>query len=674
MKQAHYLILLLLGVSHFAKAEDITAMSLEQLLEVEIVSAVSKMPQKTSETPSSVRVITAQDIRHYGWQTLGEALNSIPGISIITNRYYDFIGARGVTLPDDYNTRYLMVIDGTPINDALLESAFVGDTFPIDLALIERIEYVPGAGSVAYGANAMLGTINITTKSAKNKHLTEAEAIFDSLGRKTLHLSTAQAFENGAAITLSASGLHQSGRDQTYHDAIGVKAERDGQFTKDGVAHNLDRTKKEQIFAKLEQDALKVSLVLSQRINHPSTAPHGANFDDAAMRIKDQSFGLTANYTVELAQDLSLYTNLTYMGYRNTTTSPYFKRSPPQQRYIGTQDSDAKRWFAEARLTSKQWQNHQSVIGVDVSQETQNDLLSEDSLGNVQYHDNNPDGRIGIYLQDQWKFTDDWQLHTGLRFDHSEQWGDHTSPRLGLTWQVNHTLTLKAIVARAFRNPNPLEARAGKNPALAKPFGFEALSNIHLQAESVNTRELMAEWRPNSSFELSSGLYYHQLKRLIGAAVTPSNNFQYQNLYSLAVTGLETAAHYHLPSNWKINASLALEHAKSEEGGRAPNAARWISKLSADGSIWNDQLLAAVELYANGSSSQMWEGKPVRNSTVILSNLVFTANKWLPNTSVQLRINNLFNRDDAVPGTDDTPVANMPLYGRNASVGVRYEF
>jgi iron complex outermembrane receptor protein len=672
MKHFCYLLLLLFSVSTHAKTADVSEMSLEQLLEVEIVSSASKMPQKASETPSAVRVITAQDIRHYGWQTLGDALNSLPGISIITNRYYDFIGARGVALPDDYNTRYLMVIDGTPINDALIESAFIGDAFPIDLALIERIEYVPGAGSVAYGANAMLGTINITTKSAKNKQHTEAEASVDSIGRKTLRLTTAQALENGAAITLSASGLHQSGRDQTYHEAIGEKREANGQFTTDGIAHNLDKTRKEQLFAKLEKDALKVSLVLSQRINHPSTAPHSANFDDDAMQIEDQSFALTANYTAELKQNLSLYTNLTYMGYRNTTTSPRFKLSPPQKRYISTQDSDAKRWFAEARLTSKQWQNHQSVIGVDVSQETQNDLLSNDSLGNTQYHDNSPDGRIGVYLQDQWKFTDDWQLHTGLRFDHSEQWGDHLSPRLGLTWQVNPEFTLKAIAARAFRNPNPLEARAGKNPALAKP--FESISNLSLQAETVNTRELIAEWRPNAVFELTSGLYYHQLKRLIGATMTPSKNFQFQNLYSIDITGLETAAHYHLASDWKINASLTLQHASNEDGSRAPNAAQWISKLSADGPIWHDQLLAAVELYANGASSQTWEGNPASNHTVILSNLVFTANKWLPKTSVQLRINNLFDRDDTVPGSDDTPVANMPLYGRNASVNVRYEF
>lgn len=673
MKPAYY-SLLLLAASSFAQAEDITVMSLEQLLEVEIVSSASKMPQKPAETPSAVRVITAQDIRRYGWQTLGDALNTLPGINIISNRYYDFIAARGVALPDDYNTRYLMVIDGTPINDALIESAFVGDAFPIDLALIERIEYVPGAGSVAYGANAMLGTINITTKSAQGKHHTEAEASIDSLGRKTLRLTTAQALENGAAITLSASGLHQSGRNQSYHDAIGIKTEANGQLTQDGVAHNLDRTQKRQLFAKLEKEALKVSLVLSQRVNHPSTAPHGANFDDDAMRIKDQSFGLTASYTAELAQNLSFYTNLTYMGYRNVTTSPYFKPSPPQQRYIGTQDSDAKRWFAEARLTSKQWQHHQSVVGVDVSQETQNDLLSDDSLGNTHYHDNNPDGRIGVYLQDQWAFTDSWQLHTGIRFDHSEQWGDHTSPRLGITWQVSPEFTLKAIVARAFRNPNPLEARAGKDPALAKPFGFEGLSNMRLQAETVNTRELIAEWRPHAKLELSSGLYYHQLNRLIGAAVTPSNNFQYQNLYGIDVTGLETAAHYHLASDWKINASLTWQHAKSDDGGRAPNAAQWITKLSADGPIWNDQLLAAVELYANGASSQRWEGKPANNHTVILSNLVLTADKWLPNASVQLRINNLFNRQDAVPGSDDTPVANMPLYGRNASVSVRYAF
>lgn len=651
-----------------AQAADISELSLEELLEVEIVSSASKMSQKVTETPAAIRVITAQDIRRYGWSTLGEALSSLPGITIVTNRYADFIGARGVVLPDDNNTRYLVLIDGTPVNDALLDSAQIGDSFPLDLALINRIEYLPGAGSAAYGANAMLGTINITTKSAKGRHATEAEAIVDSIGRSTLRLTTAQALNNGAAITLSATGMYQDGRDQTYAGISGIRRERIG-TTPDGIAHDLDSGHKKQLYAKLEKDGFKLSLALSDREYHPSIAPHGANFDDPAMQISDRSFDLTANYNGEVARDITLYTNLTYMGYKKTMNTPSGLN-------LNVQDSDANRGFAEGRLTTTRFTNHQAAIGVDLSKEIKNDITGYRLGGATTYQDNQTDTRIGVYVQDQWRFAEDWQFHTGLRYDYSEMWGNHVSPRLGLTWQATPTVSLKAIAARAFRNPNPLEARAGINPANAT-VAREALSNPSLQAETVNTQELVAEWRPSNAFELSGSLYHHQLKKLIERG-TLGTDFQYQNLLGIDVTGLEVATYYRFSSKWKLNASATLQHAELENGLRAPSSANWIAKLAVDGPIWQDKLqdklYAALELYANGPSSLTWSGKPAHNSAVVTSNLVLTASNWLPKAEVQLRINNLPNRNDAVPGSDDTPVANMPLYGRNASLGVRYEF
>jgi len=137
---------------------------------------------------------------------------------------------------------------------------------------------------------------------------------------------------------------------------------------------------------------------------------------------------------------------------------------------------------------------------------------------------------------------------------------------------------------------------------------------------------------------------------------------------------MEAAAFYRFSSNWKLNASATLQHAALEDGGSAPNAGNWAAKLAVDGPVWQDQLFAAFELYATGPSSQRWDGVPVHNGTTVISNLVFTTHNLFPDVGVQFRINNLFDRNNTVPGSDDTPVANMPLYGRNASLAVRYDF
>lgn len=93
---------------------DLTELSLEQLLAVEVSSA-SKYSQRTDDAPSAVQVTSREDIQLYGWRTLTEALASLPGMYANNDRAYDFLGARGFHIPGDCNTRFLLLI-GFEIN------------------------------------------------------------------------------------------------------------------------------------------------------------------------------------------------------------------------------------------------------------------------------------------------------------------------------------------------------------------------------------------------------------------------------------------------------------------------------------------------------------------------------------------------------------------------------
>jgi len=149
-------ILMLLGfASQQARAApvDLTELSLEQLLAVEVSSA-SKYSQRTTDAPSAVQVISGEDIRLHGWRTLSEALASLPGIYINNDRVYDFLGARGFQIPGDYNTRFLLLVDGQRNNDNIYQQALTGSEGWLDMSVVERIEYIPGPGSAIYGSNA----------------------------------------------------------------------------------------------------------------------------------------------------------------------------------------------------------------------------------------------------------------------------------------------------------------------------------------------------------------------------------------------------------------------------------------------------------------------------------------------------------------------------------------
>src|SRR6185295_17341458 len=144
-------------------SEDLTALSLEQLLEVTIVGA-SKYEQTQVEVAAAVSVITRHEIQAFGWRTLGEALASLPGVYTTYDRQYTYLGMRGFGLPGDLNTRVLVTIDGNRVNDSTFDSGPTGREFPLDVDLIERIEFIPGPGGAVYGQNAMFGVVNVITR------------------------------------------------------------------------------------------------------------------------------------------------------------------------------------------------------------------------------------------------------------------------------------------------------------------------------------------------------------------------------------------------------------------------------------------------------------------------------------------------------------------------------
>lgn len=95
-----FTVILMVGLSGFAFSfqddTDFSEMSLEDLLNVEVVSA-GKTAQKISDIASSAVLITRQEIERYGYQTLDEVLKNVTGLYGIDQRANGgtFYGIRG---------------------------------------------------------------------------------------------------------------------------------------------------------------------------------------------------------------------------------------------------------------------------------------------------------------------------------------------------------------------------------------------------------------------------------------------------------------------------------------------------------------------------------------------------------------------------------------------------
>ena len=128
---------------------DFMEMSVEELMSVEVAMVVgaSKYEQQVTEAPASVSIVSADDIKKYGYRSLADALRSVRGTYVTYDRNYNYLGTRGFDRPGDLNTRVLLLVDGHRINDNIFESAPVGTEFPIDIDLIDRIEVIRGPSS-----------------------------------------------------------------------------------------------------------------------------------------------------------------------------------------------------------------------------------------------------------------------------------------------------------------------------------------------------------------------------------------------------------------------------------------------------------------------------------------------------------------------------------------------
>jgi TonB-dependent heme/hemoglobin receptor len=147
------------------KLEDLMQMDLEDLLNVTVVSG-ARHEQKIIDSPRSISVITAEEIRRKNYRTTPEALNELVGVLVQETNY----GGGSPIIRGLIGNQILILIDGIRLNNAIFRYGPNQYLNTIDINQIERIEVIRGTGSVLYGSDALGGLINIITKSRENFH------------------------------------------------------------------------------------------------------------------------------------------------------------------------------------------------------------------------------------------------------------------------------------------------------------------------------------------------------------------------------------------------------------------------------------------------------------------------------------------------------------------------
>jgi len=130
------------------------------------VTTASRRPEKLSQTDAAVFVITAEDIRRSGMNSIPELLRMVPGLEVAhmdANKWA--LTVRGFN--ERFADKMLILIDGRAVYNPLFSGVY-WDAQDTVLEDIDRIEVIRGPGATLWGANAVNGVINIITKKAQD--------------------------------------------------------------------------------------------------------------------------------------------------------------------------------------------------------------------------------------------------------------------------------------------------------------------------------------------------------------------------------------------------------------------------------------------------------------------------------------------------------------------------
>jgi iron complex outermembrane receptor protein len=175
------------------------------------VSVALRAPEDINTAPGIVSVLTEDDIKQFGANSLVDLLNRLTAVYVLSTYTYpdNIISIRGDTT-DQYNTRVLFTIDGRPVR----ESIFLGDnrtlhtTFP--LSAVKQVEILRGPSGVIYGASAFTGVVNVVTKGWEGKDDYLASVTYGSFDRKQAQARLSKKL-GGLEVTADLNVLNDDG-------------------------------------------------------------------------------------------------------------------------------------------------------------------------------------------------------------------------------------------------------------------------------------------------------------------------------------------------------------------------------------------------------------------------------------------------------------------------------
>jgi iron complex outermembrane receptor protein len=518
-------------------------MSLEQLSDI-VVTSVSRREEALGSAAASVYVITGEDIRRSGANTLPEALRLAPNLQVAradANQYA--ISTRGFN--NTLANRLLVLIDGRIVYSPLFSGVF-WEVQDVMLEDVLRIEVISGPGGTLWGANAVSGVINVITRAAA-----DTQGFLVSAGAGNRQRAAAATRYGG---TLGADGHYRVYAKYLTHDntrqANGTPVV--DQSVRHQVGFRADWGSARRSFT-VQGDAYRTDI---EQVAGGSRDLGGANFLARWSETRDDGSSVHAQ--------------------------AYYDRVERTQ--PGSIREDLDIFNAEFQYGFYAAKSHRLLWGAGYRYA--HDHIDNIALGVAFIPPTRNLNWYNAFVQDEWRLQPNLSLTLGVKAEHNDYSGLEWLPNARLAWQASPQRLVWSAVSRVVRAPSRIDrelfAPASQPFALAggRQFRSEVSKVLEIGYRAQETRAL--------SYSITA--FRHEHQRLRSFEVQPGGAV-FQNRMEGSTSGVEGWGTYHVTASWRLDAGWVemRQSLRAEPGststvasaglGNDPN--RWITLRSA---------------------------------------------------------------------------------------------
>ena len=619
------LIIFILGTStnYFAQVEeDSVATEIGELLKINVeeekyISSASKYDQTPEEAPSSISIITAEDIKTFGYQTLVDVLNAQNGFYISNDRSSTYIGVRGFRRPFDNNNRILLLEDGIRLNGYEVDNAPTS----LHLERYERIEIVRGPGSTLYGNNAVLAVINLIPKKQLNSYFPNFKAKYGSYNAKQANLQIGKIVNDKFSFFVDGYYYNNDGEDLYF-------AENDAPQSNNGWAINQDKLKESTLYSQLNYSGFKLTTSYKTRLKYIPTSILGTSFNKEQTSSTNR-FIANLNWSNKISFNKHLNIKINY-DYDLTELSLPFDFLPDKLEF----NSNTSAYSAEVQFMWDWHLNHRLITGIEYVDNFNSDykyFTGDLSLLKSEWNYK----ILSYYFQNEYQYNANLSLYFGVRVDDFINQEVAFNPRAGIVYSPIKDHIFKLLYGRSYRAPNLIEKNLEERNILRYK------KNENLKSEYINTLEFIYNPIISKEFSPSLAFYYYTMDGLIDQVVDPIDGLsQHVNVAKVKAIGIETELNYNYSTHGKTALRYAYQHSISENNETLTNSPEHLVKLLISDRILN-HLNIGFELFYETKRKTV---SGIYTEPILHSNLNFYSNKLLDHFTLSFRANNLFNR------------------------------